>query len=186
MIEIIKEQNDFSTTIILNDNNKYLQLLVGGNGDLYWNIHFTSGTSEFIINNENEELYSIFNELYNDIKDINIFDFEDNKEKYIKYNFGNYKELYNPNSNTITWYSDEASHEVANVMKIKKEYNLFRIYFCTQKYIEGYNKDFNKKGYITIRISNSGSIYSPFNIVFMRMYNNLKELDKNKVKKYPS
>ena len=49
--------------------------------------------------------------------------------------------------------------------------------FFVQPYIEGYNSDFYSSIYIPIRFRNSGSSYHPFNVIFMRMYNNMKNLD---------
>ena len=38
-------------------------------------------------------------------------------------------------------------------------------------------RDFNSLGYISVRFRNSGSRYVPFNIAFMDMYNDMKEVD---------
>ena len=94
---------------------------------------------------------------------------DDNNFIITKENYEVYR-LFDKENNTITWYSDETNHEVANILKIKKENESFELEFYIQPYIEGYDRDFNSLYHIPIRFRNSGSSYDPFNIVFMRMY----------------
>ena len=103
-------------------------------------------------------------------------DFED-KDRYRLFNHGNYNNLFDRENNTITWYSDETSYKVSNYLTIKKDKEAFKINFFIQEHIEGYDMDFHSKYYIPVRFRNSGSRYDPFNIVFMRMYNKMKEVD---------
>ena len=49
--------------------------------------------------------------------------------------------------------------------------------FSIQPHINGYDEDFHSPTYIPIRFRNSGSSYDPFNIVFMKMYNEMKNID---------
>ena len=185
MIKISKEKTEFGLNIFLEDNNCCLAITFGGNGDLYWCIRSNNRTIEndskmdkFIITKENYSLYSLFENLYNDIKEINLFeDFDEYKEKYKLYNYANYHELFDEEHNTITWYSDETAHEVANYLKIRKENDTFTFYFYIQDYVEGYDRDFNSLYYIPVRFRNSGSRYYPFNIAFMRMYQKLKDVE---------
>ncbi len=58
-----------------------------------------------------------------------------------------------------------------------EKHNSFLIEFYTQASIKGYDEDFHTPRHIPIRFRNSGSRYSPFNTVFMKMYNDLKEID---------
>ena len=129
---------------------------------------------------ENYTVYVLFEQLFNDIENINILYEEvtkEKKKKYKLYNYANYNELYNENENTITWYSDETAHDVANILKIKKENDSFRVQFYIQSPIEGYDEDFHSLHYIPIRFRNSGSSYAPFNRVFMKMYDEMKEIN---------
>lgn len=208
-MKIIKEQSEFGLNIFLKEGGKSLAFTFQGNGDLYWTIHRKSMTRDndymqdsFIISKKNYNLYRLFEELFLDIENINIFDIEEDipfyidtaeeKMKYLEkikkeieedkvgyrlYNHSNYNELFDINNKIITWYSDEAAREVANVLKIKKEDNAFKIDFYTQPHIEGYDKDFQSPYYIPIRFRNSGSSYSPFNIIFMRMYNSMQRME---------
>lgn len=183
-MKLIKQNNQDGIKIFLQEDNKYITIFFAGNGDLYWSLNTDNISNNSItITKENYRLYCLFYQLFKDIDEINIFDDEfykdriDDKDRYRKYNCSNYNELYNLENNTITWYSDETAHEVSNILKIKKDEETFRIEFYIQPYIDGYDKDFHSDNYIPIRFRNSGSSYEPFNIVFMRMYNNMKEID---------
>ena len=119
-------------------------------------------------------MYDLFNKLYNDIENINISEnhtFEE-PEKYHRYNLSNYNKLFNKEQKTITWYSDEDLHKIASIVKIKKLENSFKLEFLSQNPIKNH---FPKE--IQIRFRNSGSYYKPFNIVFMKMYNKLQEIE---------
>lgn len=205
-MKVTKEENKFGYTISFDEEDKSIKFTFGGNLDLYWSIHDKSKNDDnecksscFTITKENYSVYSLFEQLFFDIENINIFDskyyvpsyikteedissyleeqHERRERKYRSSNLSNYNELFNKDSTTITWYSDETSHDVANILKIKKENDEFKLEFYTQPHIDGYDKDFHLKNYIPIRFRNTGSSYEPFNVVFMRMYNNMKEID---------
>lgn len=211
-MRIVKEESEFGINIALEEGEKYLSIAYRGNLDLYWSIKnknkksnhdfLTKGDYDyFIITKENYAIYNLFEQLFFDIENMNIYDEEDIpfgieteeeiqqylikkekdkeelRERCILYDSSYYNELFNANNKTITWYSDETSYKVANILKIIKEENIFKVEFYTQPHIDGYSRDFYSLGYIPIRISNSGSSYDPFNIVFMRMYNKMKEVD---------
>lgn len=181
-MEVIKrKQEEDIQNIYLKQNDTVLSFYFGGNGDLYWTISDLKNKEEythkkFLITAENYGVYRLFEKLYMDIKHIKIFDQEEDCEKYKKYNISNYKELFNEENQTITWYSDETAHEVANYVTIKKHDDCFQIDFYTQPYIEGYDNESNQLG-IGIRFRNSGSSYAPFNIIFMRMFDELQKVD---------
>lgn len=187
-MRVIKEENEFGQIIIFKEQNKLLKFWFGGNGDLYWSFHSKKDNKEnnFAITKENYAVYMLFEQLFSDVENINIFN-ENNAEldaekiedikKYRLYNYSNYNELYDDDNKIITWYSDETSHMVSNIIKIKKREESFIIEFIVQPYINGYDEDFHLLNYIPIRFRNSGSSYEPFNMVFMRMYRNMAELD---------
>ena len=202
-MQVIKHENEFGLIISFQELDKQFDASFGGNGDLYWTIHSknTNDDNNFIITKENYEVYRLFEELFDDIENIMIFDeeyipsyleTEEEKQEYIKnqkdeieyekkkyrlFNHSNYNELFDKENNTITWYSDETNHEVANILKIKKEKELFKLEFYIQPYIEGYDRDFNSLYHIPIRFRNSGSSYDPFNMVFMRMYRKMQQIE---------
>lgn len=193
---VVKRQYDKYNEIynyeLISDDNK-LFISFEGNLDLYFTI-YGKNINEFIIAKENMTIYNLFDKLYNEIKNINVFEKEyipfyietdQEKEDYLKktkeeyrlYNKSNYNELFDEKNKTITWYSDETAHEVANYLKIKKEDEKYKLEFSTQPHIEGYDRDFNSKYSIPIRFRNSGSRYKPFNVCFMRLFNNLQNYD---------
>ena len=156
----------------------------------------------FVITKENYAVYNEFVKLFYRIANIDFFsdgdeipDYletgEDKKawlqeqEEYRKYrreacrlrNASHYNDLFSPDGNKITWYSDETNSLVSNYLEIVREDNVFRLNFYTQPHIDGYDEDYHSPCSIPIRFRNSGSRYDPFNIVFMLMYNDLKEID---------
>lgn len=179
-MKIIKKENE----IILIDKEKTLTILLRGNDDLYWEFENKSNNSSpesnyFFITKENYELYNLFNKIYKDIKNANISKTHTSEgpEKYHKYNLSNYNELFNKEQKTITWYSDEDLHKIASILKIKKLENGFKLEFLSQNPIKDHKEDNHPPKEIQIRFRNSGSYYKPFNIVFMKMYNKLQEIE---------
>lgn len=187
-------------------DNDRLVISFEGNLDLYFTIYSQdindNKSPDFVITKENSFIYNLFDKLYGDIKNINLFDgkiqipayidteeekeeylrerqkeIDDEKNRYRLHNASNYNELFDDNNKTITWYSDETNSKVSNILRIKKEEDKFILNFYTQPHIEGYDRDFNSKYSISIRFRNSGSKYKPFNICFMRLFNNLQNYD---------
>ena len=193
-MKVVKQENEFGTIISFQELDNIFEVSFCGNFDLYWTIHSKEENDHhrFIITKENYEVYKLFEELFDDIENIKIFDDEDfsfyaqteeeiayEKNMYRLYNHSNYNELFDKENNTITWYSDETNHEVANILKIKKEEETFRIEFYIQSYKNGYDRDFDTSRSISVRFRNSGSRYNPFNTLFMKMYFNMSKLDEN-------
>lgn len=180
---------EFYKKISFQEADKIFEVLYGGNEDLYWVIKTRNESNyhDFIITKDNNEIYRLFEELFDDIENINIFDeidpsllrsvkdIEHEKTKYRYLNKSNYKELFDKDNNTITWYSDETNHDFANILKIKKEEDSFKLEFYLQPHVDGFDEDFT----IPIRFCNSGSQYDPFNVIFMRMYNKMVNIDFN-------
>lgn len=207
-MKVTKENSEFGLVIFLEEDEKYLTFNFCGNLDLYWSIHNKSDNINenykydvFIITKENYGVYRLFEELFYNIENINIFNLDDislnfvdeeeqleylekrkkeieeTKNRIRLYNISNYNELFDSVTSTITWYSDETSHKVSNILKIKKEKNKFKIEFYTQPHINGYDEDFHSLISIPIRFRNYGSSYDPFNYIFMKMYNDMDKID---------
>jgi hypothetical protein len=208
-MKLTKKENEHGLSIFLTEGDKELGFWFGGNGDLYWHIYNRSKHGDtkdkeesFTITKENYGVYRLFDRLFRDIDDINIFDNDDEVPFYLEtqqeideylqeqrerreedkvrcreYNHANYHELYDKDNQVITWYSDETAHPVANYLKIKRGEETFEVEMFTQPHQQGYDRDFGTSNYIPIRFRNSGSRYDPFNIVFMRMYNDMHEVD---------
>lgn len=193
-MRVILSDNDYGTKDIhLVDENKTLSIVFAGTGDLHWIIRNTDcveleeyAYDYFEITKENYQIYSLFEKLLYDIGTINIFgdekiktssDVKFQKMRERKYNMSHYNDLYDSDDGTVTWVSDETGFEVANMVSIKKREDKFSIEFRTQPYIEGYDREYNTLGMIGVRFRNSGSRYAPFNVIFMRMFRGLQEVD---------
>ena len=165
MVEIIKNKNSYEYDVfeIKTDNGSF-EVSLQGNGDLYWRYIYkgsvldskTAYTLE--INKENYFLYQLFDELYNSVV---------NQEK------AQSNELVK--DNIINWHSDDFSYENASCLLIAKQNETFKLGFIKSR------KSFENSVPMTfsVRISNNGSRYAPYNIPFMNFYNQLKEYDKD-------
>lgn len=67
----------------------------------------------------------------------------------------------------VNWHSDDSPYENASYATIKKENESYIIEFHKSK-----SEDLVDT--FSIRFSNSGSRYRPYNFLFMNMYNNFK------------
>lgn len=149
-------------------DNKKLEIIFGGNLDLHLilsdgKIHPMDEEVHlyFDITKEDYEIYSLFDELYQDI--IN------NKDAY------SYDLLVDENLN-INWASDDGVIDVVDILKIiRLDDDTYRLEFIRQSKIIGctFKNPFN----LTVLICNSGSRYKPFNVYFMKMYNKLQDID---------
>lgn len=196
MLKYNKIKTDFGYTINIYDSNKILTITFGGNLDLYWYLSSKEKKEVdiFEITKENYFLYSLFDILYNDIVNCNLFKVYDEELSFVNsikelqkiYNrkkelniifseYEEYKRLYN--GEYICWYSDDDSIEDANYVKIIKD---------DDKYILEFFSNFKSNTLLlsnTIRFRNSGSRYMPFNMIFMDMYNSLctSDYDENQI-----
>ena len=173
---VLKEEIEnglYSITLIKEE--KLFKIVSMGNGDFYWvfydknekDLNHRSGTFE--ITKENYEIYKIFDELYNDVKDSKIFgeeSFDKERESYFK-KVSNYNDLFH--EGIITWVCDEIGHiDDTNLVNIHKNEESYTIEFLL-----------NDKEYYghSIRFRNSGSYYRPYNIIFNRMFDKLKDYE---------
>lgn len=205
-MRVLLETNEFGIkNINLIEGDKFLSIIVRGTGDLYWvirnakmNIDEKYSYDSFEITKENYQVYSLFEGLFYDIKNINIFgkeieyppyvETDEEKREYLErldsdkmnyrmFNMSHYNDLYNEDEKTITWVSDETGFEVANKVLIHKLDDRFLIEFKTQTNIEEYEMEDDIPGTMGIRFRNSGSRYMPFNTVFMRMFREMQNID---------
>lgn len=207
--------------IYLKQDNKILEITFGGNLDLYWSLKIIREHKEdldeimysmydevienFIITKENYFIYSLFEELYNDVLESRVFvpirkretsegteselddDDFDVWKKYDEFDFQGRNEWYKKqpiykklfNGKNIEWRSDEEEFSVANRVTIDKVDDTFILEF-TRPYLSE-SKRFSgflfSPNNIHIRFRNSGSTYEPYNAIFMRMFNKLQDYD---------
>lgn len=171
--------------VVLEDENKKLAIQYFNNGDLYWVISDNNNSCMkiFEITKEDYQIYELFELLYNDIKSKNIYNVYEEIKKciskeqllkvYRKYEEHNkYIKEYNDLniSDSITWVSDNNHYDIANIVTILKE---------EDKYVLVFNlRDYQSRN--SIRFSNSGSRYNPYNRCFMKHFKNLYNLEINK------
>lgn len=161
-----KIESDFGLDIHFEMEDGTLQIYYGGNLDLYWTFwpmdYDFQSKDERIVISEEDEVYFLFDTLYNDIKNCSF----SSRKKRLKQT-DEYRLLYQ--NGIICWHSDEQVFEDANSVSILKENNQIVIEFDFQ------NKDMCLEN--SIRFRNRGSRYTPFNQAFMKHYQSLCETD---------
>ena len=176
----ITDENKYDTFLFKRNDNKEFIITFANNLDLYFCLYNFNDESYFRIDKDNYVIYELFDKLYNDIKNCNIFDNNETKERYLKYiDRYEYKKLFK--DNIITWKCDDYPDELAPSFNIIKEEDAYIIKFnpCIIDKDIDYRYPHIFTNYISIRIRNSGSKYDPFNYIFMRLYNSLSNLDEH-------
>lgn len=183
-MEIKKYKNEMdSYDFELIEGNKTLRISFGGTLDLYMSLgdgrkfDDTKNVSvSFDITKGDYEIYSLFDNLYNDVITGNIYG--DNKRKLSDDDYL-LMEAYNllvDNDKNINWISDNSEPEIEDRLRIsKKDDDTYTLTF----YRNDKPMDFGFKSStcISVRFRNSGSKYVPFNCIFMRLYNHLQDVD---------
>ena len=146
------------------DENKILKIFFSGNLDLYWHLHCTTQEdilNHFLISKENYTIYTIFKKLYENIKFGKIYNNKTLDERvkhldaFMKINA----------NNSVIWLSDDRENEKGNSVIISENEKGILLTF------------YMPEPFKSIRFSNSGSRYYPFNIAFMKMFRMLQEYD---------
>lgn len=166
------DERNYKTFSFINDKKEF-GITFCGNLDLYFYLNNFDNEPYFIISKENYIIYEMFDKLYNDIKNCNFFDEEDNeyyqqyKDRYI------YKSLFK--DDVIEWKCDDYPNEIAPSFSIIKDTDSFIIKFNPCVIVDdiGYQYPLILKDWISVRLRNSGSKYTPFNCIFMKLYNSL-------------
>lgn len=216
-MEVTKElvEREECYNFYIKEGNQVLKIIFGGNLDLYWilynyskldlskeelkKLYFQEIKYNFTITKENYFIYSLFEELYNDIKESRIFipfqnkSNEENIDEESDFDFMNYmteekanilNETYKKraayqllfDNETIEWHSDDDTYDRSDRVVIKKIDDTFLLEFIRPA-VSQTNFIHRIPGSISIRFRNSGSTYDPYNIIFMRMFNKLQEYD---------
>ena len=162
----------------LEQNGNRLSIRYMGNLDLYFT-YYKKNSSSIIIDKSNMSIYNLFNELYEDVKNCNVFD----KDSLVDYEEEDFENLLEENKKLnkatkyiqeklfinyrIKWISDDSNEDTDyNAFILKKKDGKIELSFVL-------NEHMNK----SIRFSNSGSRHDPYNLVFMRMFNKLQKYD---------
>ena len=166
----------------LHKEGQTLSIMFCGNLDLYWSLridkeampedYMSEIKTKFIIDKENYNIYSLFDQLYEDVRMAKIFDEDRMNDRCSDYSC--YPYLFD--GNKIEWHSDEECYDLGDRFIITKHEDSFEIEFIRPALNDG-KMTYRLPNHVTIRIRNSGSHYNPFNIIFMRMFNRLQEYD---------
>jgi len=134
----------------------------------------TSKIIDFDINTSDNEVYKIFDKLYNDVIEGNIFE-RKAKNGFIDSSLiCGYNLLVDENKN-ITWVSDDGMFEEEDRMQISKLYDSYCLTFIRNDKL--LDSGFKSPTGIYVRLRTSGSRYDYFYIPFMRMYQTLQKVD---------
>ncbi len=186
-MKIEKIKNDMGAyDFQLSKDGKKLTILYAGNLDLY--MMLGNGDLipddcnlglEFDITKEKYEIYRLFDDLYNEIIDGEVFKKDkDEIDTEYEHDFKDtyaYEYLVDENKD-IYWISDDGPRNAEDAMRISKlDEDTYRLTFFRNDIPMdcGFKNAMN----ITVRFRNSGSYYSPFNCVFMRMYQKMQSID---------
>ena len=187
-INSFMQEDKKNRRIELRDQDKILRIFYAGNLDLYMNLQTRDLLPEeedaeisFDINKSEKRVYPIIEKLYEDViqgkifDDISKRDMERNKESYY------YKDLVDEESN-IHWISDDGPRDIEDELVIQKTNDNIKLTFKRKK--EAYEERLRSGYVISIRISTSGSRYQYFFVPFMKMYQNLQEIEFDKQEGY--
>lgn len=162
--------------------DKKLKIIYSGNGDLYISLYnkgvkYTKSEDkeEFEITKEDFSLYTLLEDLYERINTGKIFDDEDeifDLPKHFQSFDASNSGLINDNGE-IEWFCDDYPMGVGDSLKIIKEEDKYKLVF------ERHNaEEMKNRNCLSIRISNSGSRYRPFNSCFLNFYDKLQYIKK--------
>ncbi len=180
-MDVIKKTDQ----VILTEDNKLLKIQLMNNGDLYWKIddNKDSKIKLFEIKKKDYQVYELFEILYNDIKNKNIYNIYNEinmctSKEQIQKVYNSYEQEKNYicdyediNSDlSITWVSDNNYYNISNFVTILKGDDKFILIFNL--------RDYQSRN--VIQFSNSCSRYKPYNICFMKHFRNLYNLEINK------
>lgn len=169
--EIKSDQEYYSFEISTNDG--IFEIHFAGNLDLYWNYpckyEEKNSISEktFRITPEDGFLYDFLFDLYDNIKNCNIYEeeySEEIRESLIESDKHNPRKLFN--NEVIDWHSDDYDYEETSRLLISIDEDDIIV-----KFVKGVT-DYRRETF-AVRICNNGSRHDPFNVCFMRMYNKL-------------
>lgn len=158
-------------TFTFNRNNKEFIIAFSGALDLHFMLQNFGDKPYFIIDKDNYIIYELFDKLYNEIKNCNIYGnvMLEPKDRY--------ELLFK--DDIIEWRCDDFPYDIAPYFNIIKEedYYIIRFNQCIYDDKIDWQYPFISDNIISVRIRNSGSRYHPFNISFMKLYNSLCNLE---------
>lgn len=178
---VIKNGQTSLKDIHIKNQNNIFSMIFMDVGDLFWTINKSNrdSTKEIMIIPQTEkDIYKLFDKLYNDINQAKLF--EEHGDDFIKQKLLE-RNLFNPQTHTIEWHSDDTLFDSDDVVKIIKKENSYQLEFTRpEEYEDPYHRGSSRM--ISIRFRNSGSYYDPFNIAFMNMFREAQNLRQKEFK----
>ena len=174
MINVIKKKDlDNTYGIFIETDQGSFVFTFCGNLDLYFSYfgedRLKKEEHSFILNENDDFLYKTFDNLYNAIvNEKPLGNGYDNSDLVYEHKNLSYPLL---NNNVVEWHSDDSPYDEAAVLLIKK---MDKSYKITIK--EGIIADIGMRT-ASVRFRNHGSIYEPYNVTFMNLYNDLCKHD---------
>ena len=167
--------------------NKTLTISFGGNGDLYWNIvnkaDFDSDDESFIISKNDGPIYDLFQKLYFNLSNHEIFHSNKKEEAFCNRKFlqkrnkkYNEKLLEHPyfndlcNGKYIKWHSDNEPFITGNRL-------IMTFDSIEDKVIINIKRISREYDFLNVCFTHSGSRYSPFDLAFYENYRELCEMN---------
>lgn len=201
MIKIEKNNDENNPDIIISDGLNSFIIARNNLPDLCWHPELNYYTNNedviFKIKEEDGEIHILFDQLYQDIIDGNIFPLKDSdligkSSDEIKKNIEEneeqksiFKELAKSSglikNGVITWHSEDYDeYEFSSVLTIKKLDDTINIIFSKNKISNNENSMLFHPTY-NIRITESGGRYWPFFILFANFRRKLQNIDWEKI-----
>lgn len=189
IMNIAKRKTEFGYAFdIVTDEGCFI-IEYRGNLDLYFRCQYQGSILkcedklDFYITKENYYLYSLFDTLYNRVKNYEIFSNDQNEKSHNEFWLEEdvdtnqrirERDTYNPRrlfqNNCIKWHSDDYNYEDASVLEIGKLEDMYQITFHK-------GKEWGDFFTYAVRIRTHGSRYGYFCMVFMDLYHALCHYD---------
>ena len=178
MLEVEKQKNGngYDLFRIVTDEGVF-EISFENNLDLYWRYDYHGNILEhpkevlLVVSQENYEIYSMFDRLYNKILEGNPLELAGNVSTDWTISENNPESLIQ--NGIVRWHSDDFIYENASWFSVMPTEDEYIISFGKSKLV------FDDMLLMTfaVRIRNSGSRYYPYNVPFMQMYHELQEYD---------
>ena len=172
--------------------NMKLRFFYGGNNDIYLSIQPLDEDTEVEhvyvrFTKDNPEVYACFYELFNSLLTGDVYkDDEENDIELLEFekDFNNFfirsaKEK-NDDARKYSRWNEFAQDSVITMMSdnCEEDYaNLLKIYLDDEDLVFEFTKKNPCDIFLTFEISTSGSRYTPYEKVFMELYNNLQKIE---------
>lgn len=177
--------------IKMTEENSTLTISFGGNGDLYWNLlnieNMDSKDEYFIISQNDGPIYDLFQKLYLNISNHQIFHISEVEEAF-SYSEEELKVLREQkrkdneelvshpyfkalcNGEYVEWHSDNEPFETGNRLVMFLDYRAGEMIINIKRVSREYD-------FLNVCFTHAGSRYSPFDLAFYEHYNELCKIE---------